>query len=445
MFSIWFEISIIIFLILINGLLALSELAIVSSRKARLEQWSNEGNSNASIALELANSPDSFLSTIQIGITFIGILAGAFGGATVAELLTGYIGAFRSLAAYSEAIGVTIVVVCITYFSLVIGELVPKRIALSNPERLACLVSPLIKGLSRLAHPLVILLIGSSNIFLRVSNIKPSADPVVTEEEIKLLIDKGTQDGTFQEFEQDTIERVFRLADRKVSVLMTPRADIIWLDADEGEEDTKLAIAKNNYSFFPVAKDSIDNIIGVIKGKDLLSLSMEGRPFDLKSISRRPLFVTERTPAVKVLELFKTSGMHIAFVVDEYGAIQGLVTFGDILRSVFEDVEDSPEEEREIIEREDGSWIVSGSLPLDEFTDYMEIVKPDEKERAGMNTVGGFAMTRIGSIPSEGQHFEWKGLRFEVIDMDGRRVDKILVSRMKELPDSPGCLNKPHQ
>jgi putative hemolysin len=444
MFSIWIEIFIIIFFILINGLLALSELAIVSSRKARLEQWANEGNSNAAIALELANSPNSFLSTIQIGITFIGILAGAFGGATVAELLTGYIEMIPSLAGYSEAIGVTIVVICITYFSLVIGELVPKRLALNNPERLACLVAPLIRSLSRLAHPLVILLSGSTNMLLRVSRIKPSSDPVVTEEEIKLLIDKGTQDGTFQEFEQDTIERVFRLADRKVSVLMTPRAEIIWLDADDGEEEAKLTIAKNSYSFFPVAKDTIDNIQGVIKGKDLLSHSMEGKPFDLKSIYRRPLFVTERTPAVKVLELFKTSGMHIAFVVDEYGAIQGLVTFGDILRSVFEDVEDNPEEEREIIEREDGSWIISGSLPLDEFMDYMEIVEPDEKERTGMNTVGGFVMSKIGAIPSEGQLFEWKDLRFEVIDMDGRRVDKILVSRKKELSESPALLTEKH-
>lgn len=432
MFSIWTEISIIIFLIILNGLLSLSELAIVSSRKTRLEQWANEGNAGARTALELANSPDSFLSTIQIGITFIGILAGAFGGATVAELFTGYIARIPALEGYSEAIGVTIVVFCITYFSLVIGELVPKRLALNNPERLACLVAPPISSLSRLARPFVFLLSGSTNLLLRLSRVRPSSDPIVTEEEIKLLIDKGTQAGTFQEFEQDTIERVFRLADRKVSVLMTPRTEIVWLKADDPEKETKATIARYNYSFFPVVKDSIDNILGVIKGKDLLSLSMEGKPFDLKNICRKPLFVTERTPAVKVLELFKTSGMHIAFVVNEYGAIQGIVTFGDILRSVFEDVEDIPEEEREIVEREDGSLIISGSLPLDEFMDYMEIVEPDEKERTGMNTVGGFVMVKLGAVPSEGQHFEWKDLRFEVIDMDGRRVDKVLVSRIDE-------------
>jgi putative hemolysin len=430
MFSIWIESSIIVFLIILNGLLALSELALVSSRKARLEQWANEGNPNARVALELANSPNSFLSTIQIGITFIGILAGAYGGATVAELLTGYIALIPMLARYSEAIGVTIVVICITYFSLIIGELVPKRLALNNPERLACLVAPMIRGLSRFAHPLVILLSGSTNMLLRVSRVKPSADPVVTEEEIKLLIDKGTQDGTFQEFEQDTIERVFRLADRKVSVLMTPRAEIISLDLNESEEESRQKIAQYKYSFFPVIQDTLDNIVGVVRWKDLLSHSMESKPFNIKELCRRPLFVTERTQAVKVLELFKTSKMHIAFVVDEYGAIEGLVTLDDILRSVFEDVEDTPEEEREIIKRDDGSWLISGTLPLDEFIDYMEIIIPDQKERTGMNTVGGFVMAKIGAVPSEGQHFEWKGFRFEVVDMDGRRVDKILVSQI---------------
>ena len=427
--SIWVEISIIILLIILNGLLALSELAIVSSRKTRLEQWAKEGNSKAARALELARSPDSFLSTIQIGITFIGILAGAFGGATVAGPIIGYIALLPALSQYSGAIGVTIVVVSITYFSLVIGELVPKRIALNNPERLACLVASPIKRLSWLVRPLVVLLNYSTNLVMRIAHVKPSADPSVTEEEIKLLIDKGTQEGTLQEFEQDTIERVFRLADRRVSVLMTHRADIISLNINEREEESKKKIAYYKYSYFPVVKDTMDNILGVIRVKDLLALFMEARPFNMEEICRKPIFVTEKTAAVKLLELFKTSKMHIAFVVDEYGAIQGLVTFGDILRSVFEDVEDTPEEEREIMKREDGSWLISGSLPLDEFIDYIETGRPDEEERAGINTVGGFVMAKLGSVPSEGQHFVWKGLRFEVVDMDGRRVDKILVSR----------------
>jgi len=242
--SILIEILLILFLIICNGIFALSELALVSARKARLEQWSEEGDARARIALELAESPNSFLSTIQIGITFIGILAGAFGGATLAELLVPYIDGFPLLAPYSEAVCITIVVVGITYLSLIIGELLPKRLALNNPERLARLVAPPIKRLSRLAHPLVVLLGGSTNILLRILRVKPSSEPGVSEEEIKLLINQGTRAGVFQEFEQDTIERVFRMADRPVAVLMTPRANVIWLDLNESEEETKNKIAK---------------------------------------------------------------------------------------------------------------------------------------------------------------------------------------------------------
>jgi len=430
--SIGIEILLIFFLIIVNGLLALSELALISARKTRLEQLAKEGDSRARIALKLVNSPESFLSTIQIGITFVSILAGAFGGATIAELLTRYFTTFPVLAPYGETISVAIVVVCITYLSLIMGELIPKRIALNNPENIARFVAPTIDRLSRLAYPLVVLLSGSTKFLLRIFRFRESAEQTVTEEEIKLLIDKGTQAGTFQEFEQDTIERVFRLADRRVAILMTPSADIVWLNLNESEEETKRKIAQNKYSAYPVARDTLDDIIGVIRGKELLSLAMEEKPFDLKKICRTPLFVLETTPAVKVMELFKKSKMHIAFVVDEYGTIQGLVTFGDILRSVFEDVEDTVEGEREIVKREDGSLLISGSLPLDEFIDYMEIVSPSVEEQAGMNTVGGFVMAKLGAVPSEGQYFVWKGLRFEVVDMDGRRVDKILVSRISE-------------
>lgn len=430
--NIWIEIGLILFLIVLNGLLALSELALVSARKTRLEHLAKEGDARAAIALKLANSPDSFLSTIQIGITFIGILAGAFGGATLAEGIDRHLAGFPLFAPYAEAVSVTIVVVCITYLSLILGELIPKRIALNDPENLACLVAPAINLLSRLAHPLVILLSRSTNLSLRIFGFKVTAEPTVTEEEIKLLIDKGTQAGTFQEFEQDTIERVFRLADRRVAVLMTPRADIVWLNLNESQEETKHKIAQHKYSSYPLARARFENIAGVIRGKDLLSLIMEDKPFDLEEICRPPLFVYETTPAVKAMELFKKTKMHIAFVVDEYGTTQGLVTFGDILRSVFEDVEDAVEGESGIVKREDGSLLVSGSLPLDEFMDYMEIGSLTEEEDAGMNTVGGFVMARLGTVPAEGQSFVWKGLRYEVVDMDGRRVDKILVSRQDD-------------
>ncbi|OPY13740.1 MAG: Magnesium and cobalt efflux protein CorC [Syntrophus sp. PtaB.Bin001] len=349
--SMWFEILLIFFLILLNGGLALSELALVSARKARLEKLSKEGDAKARTALELAESPDSFLSAIQIGITFIGILAGAYGGATVAEALSGYLAAFPRLAPYGATIAFAGVVVAITYLSVVIGELVPKRLALNNPEKLARIVAGPIRSLSRLTHPLVLLLSGSTNLMLRLFHVKPSTEPTVTEEEIKLLIDQGTQAGTFQEFEQDTIERVFRLADRKVAYLMTHRADIIWLDLNESLEGTKRKIAEHKYSFYPIVQDSLDNVVGVMRAKELLALTMEGKPVNLREICRKPLYVPETTPAVKVMELFKKSGMHIAFVVDEYGEILGLVTFDDILRSVFEDIEDAPAGEKEILGR----------------------------------------------------------------------------------------------
>jgi len=371
--KIWIEIGLIVFLIVLNGLLALSELALVSARKTRLEQRAKEGDARAAVALKLVDSPDSFLSTIQIGITFIGILAGAFGGATLAEGIGLRLAGFPVLAPYAEAVSVTVVVVCITYLSLILGELIPKRIALNDPENIACLAAPAIHLLSRLAHPLVILLSSSTNLSLRILGFKATIASAVTEEEIKLLIDKGTQAGTFQEFEQDTIERVFRLADRRVAVLMTPRADIVWLNLNESPEETKHKIARHKYSSYPLARDRFENIAGVIRSKDLLSLIMEDKPFDLEKICRPPLFVYETTPAVKAMELFKTTQRHMAFVVDEYGTTQGLVTFGDILRSVFEDVEDTVEGESDIVKREDGSLLVSGSLPLDEFMDYMEI------------------------------------------------------------------------
>ncbi len=430
--SMWFEILLIGLLILLNGGLALSELALVSARKARLEKLAKEGDTKSRIALELAESPDSFLSAIQIGITFIGILAGAYGGATVAKILSEYLVVFPLLAPYGKTIAFAVVVVTITYLSVVIGELVPKRLALNNPEKLARLVAGPIKRLSRLTHPLVLLLSGSTNLILHLFHVKPSTEPTVTEEEIKLLIDQGTQAGTFQEFEQDTIERVFRLADRKVAYLMTHRADIVWLDLNESQVETKRKIAEHKYSFYPIVQDSLDNVIGVMRAKELLALTMEGKPINLKEICRKPLYVSETTPAVKVMELFKKSGMHIALVVDEYGEVLGLVTFDDILRSVFEDIEDAPAGEKEILEREDGSWLIAGSLPLDEFMDYMEVGEIDEEDQMGMNTVGGFVMAKIGTVPAEGQHFEWRGLRCEVVDMDGRRVDKILVSRIED-------------
>ncbi|MBC8043587.1 MAG: HlyC/CorC family transporter, partial [Rhizobacter sp.] len=427
MISIGFELAIIVVLVFLNGVFSLSELAIVSARKGRLQQLANEGNKRAAVALELANAPNDFLSTVQIGITLIGILTGAFGGAAVAKYLAAFFNTIPATAAYSDGLGVTLVVIPITYLSLVIGELVPKRLALTHPEAIACIVAPPMKWLSKIARPLVLLLSGSTSLLMKLLRVQAGNDQAVTEEEIKVLIDQGTQAGTFHAAEQDMIARVFRLADRHVAVLMTPRTDIIWLDLSESEAETKQKIAEHAYSFFPVATDTLDDLKGVVRGKDLLSLTMEGKPFVLTELCIKPLFIVETTPALRVLESFKKSGTHIAFVVNEHGTIQGLVTFDDILRSVFEDIEDTGTVNADIAERGDGSWLISGSLPLDEFADALEIGKLTDEDRSGMNTLGGFVMAKIGVVPTEGEHFNWRGLRFEVVDMDDRRVDKILV------------------
>ena len=432
MHSLSIEILLLISLILLNGLLSLSELALVSARKARLEQLANEGDQKAAIALRLANAPNNFLSTIQIGITFVGILSGAYGGATIAQFLEEHLSRFALLAPYGKTIAVVFVVVCITYLSLIVGELVPKRLALNNPEKIARLVAPLIAHLSRLAHPLVLLLGGSTNALLHIFRFKPTEESSVTEEEIILMINEGTRAGTFQQFEQNTIERVFRLADRRVTVLMTPRIDMIRLSLDDSMEETKRRITEYKHSSYPVVQHALDNMVGVVRGKELLSMIIEEAIFDLENICQEPVFVSASSKAVTVLEQFKKSGTHIAFVVDEYGLVLGLVTYGDILRSVFEDLEDTDSGKREIVEREDGSWLITGSLPLDDFLDFMQIRKLGEEPHIGMNTVGGFAMAKIGAVPKETDHFLWKGLRFEIMDMDGRRVDKILVARVTE-------------
>ena len=423
------ELLLLLFLILLNGLLSLSELALVSARKARLEQMANEGDKMAAVALQLASAPNNFLSTVQIGITFVGILSGAFGGATIADFLAQNLEDIPFLAPHGKTIGVVFVVVCITYFSLILGELVPKRLALNNPEKIARLVAPTLALLSRLAYPLVRLLGGSTNLLLRLFRFKPSCEPSVTEEEIILMINEGTRTGTFQAFEQDTIERVFRLADRRITVLMTPRIDMIRLNLDESLEETKDRILTHSHSSYPVVQGNLDNIVGVVRGKDLLAMIIEKGSFDLEALCRKPVFAAASSQVVTVLDIMKKSAAQMAFVVDEYGLVLGLVTYGDILRSVFENGEDTFSEKRDVVKREDGSWLIAGSMPLDEFFDFMEIKRQSKEEHFGMNTVGGFAMAKIGAIPKEGRHFLWQGLKFEIVDMDGRRVDKILVTR----------------
>lgn len=425
-----FEIIIILLLLVANGVFAMSEIAVVASRKIRLQQLADSGNKQAQAALKLAKSPNQFLATVQVGITLIGILAGAFGGATIAEKITAYLNTLPCLTQYSELLGFGIVVIIITYLSLIIGELVPKRLALNNPERMASTMALPMNVLSRIALPVVRLLDTSTNIVFHLLGIKPSLESAVTVEEIKGLIEQGTESGIFEETEQNMIENVLRLDERPVGAWMTPRTKIVWLDIDEPLEEIRRKVVEYHYSRFPVAKDNLDHIIGVVRAKDLLVQSLTNKPLDLKAILRPPLYIPDSMSALDVLELFKKQKTHIALITDEYGGIEGMITHNDILDDIVGNIPVAGESsaEPQALRREDGSWLVDGLLDIDTFKEIFEIDQLPGEEDSGYHTVGGFIMNHVQHIPAEGQHFELQNLRFEVLDMDGRRVDKVLVT-----------------
>ncbi|HYW22460.1 MAG TPA: hemolysin family protein [Nodularia sp. (in: cyanobacteria)] len=423
-----FEISILLLLIIANGVFSMSEMAVVSARKARLQQLANQGNAKARAALKLAESPNHFLSTIQIGITLIGILTGALGGATIATRLEVYIRLIPFLVPYSKPIAFGVVVLIITYLSLIIGELVPKRLALNNPESIAAFVAIPMQAVSALVSPAVYLLSASTDMILRVLGMTPSTEPQVTEEEIKILIAQGTEAGTFEEAEQDMVERVFRLGDRHVNYFMTPRPDIVWLDLEDSPAENRQKMLESACSRYPICQGGLDNVLGVISVTDLLTRSFRNEPLDLTVGLRQPVFVPESTRGLKVLELFKQTVTHMALVVDEYGVIQGLVTLNDIMSEIVGDLSVGIEqEEPQIVQREDGSWLLDGMLAIDEFYKLFHLEESEMEEPSSYQTLGGFVITHLGRIPVSADYFEWRGMRIEVMDMDGNRVDKVLV------------------
>ncbi len=423
------EILIVLLLVIANGVFAMAEIAIVSARKARLQQLANAGNAQARAALDLATSPNQFLATVQIGITLVGILAGAFGGATLAEEIAVRLEGLPLLAPYGETIGVGIVVLGITYVTLILGELVPKRLALNNAERIASAVASPMRTLSVLAGPVVRLLSVSTDLVIRLLGVRPSREPSITPEEIKVLIAQGTESGVFEASEQDMIESVLRLDERRVEAFMTPRTQIIWIDIRDSAEDIRQKVAKSQHSRFPVAKESLESVVGIVRAKDLLNQSLAGQPLDLGVLLHPPLFVPESVSALKLLELFKKTGTYIALVTDEFGGIQGMVTHNEILEDIagyFSAPGDLSEPQA--TRRADGSWLVDGLLHVDELKDLLDIKKLPYEEYGHFQTVGGFVMSQVRSIPVAGQWFEWGNLRFEVVDMDGLRVDKVLVT-----------------
>jgi len=430
MSNIFVEILFIFILILCNGFFAMSEIALVSARKVRLEQHAEEGDKGAKTALELTHSTSKLLSAVQIGITLVSMLTGVFGGATLAERLTTVLANIPWLTKYASPISLTIVVLITTYFSLVLGELIPKKLALNNPERIASRVSGFMRFISWLTSPLIQLLSASTELGMRILGVKPSLEPPITEEEIKVLIDQGTQVGVFGEAEQDMVEGVFRLNDRSINAIMTPRTEINWLDLNDSKEQILQQVLESPYSRFPVAKGSLDNVIGILNAKDLLEKHLTGTSYDIQELVQKPLFVPENTQAVRVLEMERESGVHEALVIDEYGGVLGFVTLFDVLETIIGDLSSLDNKgEAEIVRREDGSYLLDGLLPIDEFKDLFDIDELPEEEKVGFQTVGGFIINQLGSIPTTGQRFQWQGLRFEVVDMDQHRVDKVLVSR----------------
>jgi putative hemolysin len=422
------EILVILLLVTINGMFAMSEIAVVSARKSRLQQLAHEGDARAEEALELSNSPNRFLSTVQIGITLVGVLAGAFGGAAVASTLATRLAQVPGLARYSDVLALILVVVGITYLSLVVGELVPKRIALSHPERIAKRVARPMTIISIIASPVVKLLSLSTDFLLRILRIRPADQTVISEEEIQLLIAEGTAAGIFDEAEQRLVNRVLLLDDLRAREIMTPRRRIIWLDLDLPLERNLQTLVESTPSRLVVCRGNLDDVVGAVRVRDLLNSAVAGEPIDFASALLQPHIVPETMRALEILELFKASGIHIALVIDEYGVIQGLITLTDILEAIVGDVP-SVEEATEppVVQREDGSWLVDGMLPIWEFKALLQVEELPAETLDNYQTVGGFMVNQLGRVPVASDYFEWSGHRFEVVDMDGHRVDKVLV------------------
>ncbi|MGD9048371.1 MAG: hemolysin family protein [Anaerolineae bacterium] len=421
------EILVLAVLILANGLFAMSEIAVVSVRKTRLQQQAQEGNKRAQVALELANAPNQFLATIQIGITLVGVMAGAIGGATLAEELAAVLKQVPFLAPYSEAIGVGIIVLTVTYFSLVVGELVPKRLGLNNAEQVAARLAPFMQTLSRLASPLVRLLSLSTDLALRLLRVRPEQEIPVSEEEIKILLRQGTRAGAFEPAEQKMVEHVFRLTDVTLEVLMTHRPEVVWLNLDDPAEETWRVVVSGGYSRFPVARGDLDHVLGIVYVKDLLADVLDGQPFDLEATLRPALYLPENITALEAVEQLKMNRTHMALVIDEYGGFEGLLTVEDILEAIVGDIPEMGElVESEAVQREDGSWLLDGMLPADEVKQLLGIDSLPY-EGSQYQTLGGLVMLRLERVPSTGDHFLCCGWRFEVVDMDGLRVDKVLA------------------
>jgi putative hemolysin len=434
--GVWFEIVIILLLVLANGVFAMSEISVVAARKIRLQQRAEEGNHRAKLALDLANAPEQFLSTVQVGITLVGILAGAYGGATISQPLARFIAQFPEVAAYAEGIALGVVVAGITILSLILGELVPKSIGLRYPESIASWVAGPMMALSRVGGPIVRGLTGSTNAIMRLFGFKDTLEPGLTEDEIRAVISEGAESGVLEPAEESIVQRVFQLGDQRVVAIMTPRVDIEWVEVDITVEELRDFLASHSHTEFVVCDDGLDNVLGTVRAAELLPAVLRGGRIELRALLREALFVPDSMPVFKLLEAFRSSHRHVALVMDEFGAVEGLVSVGDLLQGLVGDLPGDPSEAHgSFAQREDGSWLVEGSAPMEEVISTLDLETP-EGEAGAYHTLAGFVMARLGHIPHTADTFDYAGWKFEVVDMDGRRVDKVMVSRVPS-PQSP--------
>lgn len=430
------DIALLLFLILLNGLFAMSEIAVVSSRKVRLQRLADDGSPGAHSALSLHAEPSNFLSTIQVGITTIGILSGAIGEAALADPFATWLSGFPLIEPYAKMIALTIVVAGLTYFSVVVGELVPKRLALMAPEGIASIISRPMIWLARSTRPLVWLLSASSSLLLRLTGVRQKEEPPVTDDEIKVLMEQGSEAGVFHESEQAIVSNVLRLDEQRIESIMTPRKDIYVLDLNDPDAEIRRCISESPYTRIVVCRDGLDHIVGVLRTSDLLEAALGNEPLDVTRALRPPLYVPAGVSTTQLLENFRKARLQSALIVDEYGELQGLVTLTDVLTSI---VGELPSEDvnadQDVVVREDGSWLMDGGVAVERFKSVLDIDEdlPGEEENA-FNTLGGFLMHMLGRIPAVADYFEWNGCRFEVVDMDKNRVDKVLIACVRTEP-----------
>ena len=428
------DVFLLLLLILFNGVLAMSEIAIVSSRKSRLQKLADDGSPGAETALALASEPSGFLSTIQVGITTVGILSGAIGENALATPLAAWLSEFSFLAPHARALSLIVVVVLLTYFSVVVGELVPKRLGLLAPEKIASLIAAPMNWMARMTRPLVWLLSTSSSVVLQLVGAKSREEPPVTNDEINVLMEQGAEAGVFHESEQAIVSNVLRLDEQRIAAIMTHRNDIYELDLDEPEEVIRACVAESPFTRIVVCRDGLEHVVGILRTADLLKSALAGEKFDVEKFLRPPLYVPEGVTTTHLLENFRNSRQQCALIVDEYGELQGLVTLTDVMTSIVGELPSSDiTEEEEIIEREDGSLLIDGSLAIERLKQAAGIEDdlPGEDENA-YNTLGGLVMYVLGRIPAATDHFTVAGCRFEVMDMDRNRVDKVLLNRLPE-------------